>query len=171
MHPINAKKNGKHCHSISEELRKRLFDDYYSLGNITRQREFLIRHMTKQDTKRRTVKGSESRRTCTVNYFLTIDGIRFTVCKKMFLNILGISERTARTALCKTSDLGILEKERRGGRQRSQKVLEEEENIRIRVSEHIDRYPKMESHYCRVRSSRLYLHPDFVYKENVRHVY
>ncbi|CAH1126521.1 unnamed protein product [Ceutorhynchus assimilis] len=152
-------KTGKKCSEIEDQQRERLFSDYYSLANLTRQRDFLIHHVTKEDINRKTVK-TKSRRTSTLKYCFTVDHNRLPVCKKFFLNTLGISEKPVLTALHKTSDMGILEEEKRGGRQRSQKVLIEEEKMRNEMSDHIDKYPKMESHCCRDKSSRMYLHPD-----------
>nr|CAH7721344.1 unnamed protein product [Callosobruchus chinensis] len=152
-------KNGKQCPEIDEEQRKKLFSDYYNLADLTRQRNFLIHHVTKENVKRKTV-STKSRRTCTLRYFFTVGNNRLPVCKTFFLNTLGISERSVQTALHKTSEVGMLEKEKRGGRQRCQKVLNEEQDMRNKISDHIDRYPKMESHYCRAKTSRMYLHPD-----------
>lgn len=63
-----------------------------------------------------------------------------------------------RTTLDKLNSSGIVEKEKRGGRQ--EKVLQRDEKIKLSIENHIARFPRMESHYCRAKSTREYLHPD-----------
>ncbi|CAH2019609.1 unnamed protein product [Acanthoscelides obtectus] len=110
--------------------------------------------------KRKTT-NKESRRQQSVVYTLTsLSGERKVVCKKIFLNTLSISERTARTALSKVKECGILEADKRGGRQRKYDEKKREEFIRKDISEHIDRFPRVESHYCRASIIKMYLHPD-----------
>nr|CAH7753157.1 unnamed protein product [Callosobruchus chinensis] len=76
----------------------------------------------------------------------------------MFLNTLNISEKTVRTALAKKQVTGIVEKEKRGGRYQILKNKDDE--ITNAIKAHIQRFSRMESHYCRKSSSREYLHPD-----------
>ena len=76
----------------------------------------------------------------------------------MFLNTLNISDKTVRTALDKKQLTGTIEKDRRGGRPKS--LAEEDKIKRDAILQHINRFPRMESHYCRKDSKRDYLHPD-----------
>lgn len=157
---VICKKFGKQCDQIDEEHRKDLFEQYYALQSLTRQREFLSRHMERESTQRKTTRKPDSRRSHTVKYYLTKGGNRYVVCKKLFLNTLSISARTCRTVFAKLTLAGILDKENRGGRQRSQEEKQKEEFIRRKIEEHIERFPRVESHYCRSSSSKQYLHPD-----------
>ena len=53
---------------------------------------------------------------------------------------------------------GTIEKDKRGGRL---ETLKEQDKVkRDAILEHINRFPRMESHYCRQKSTRDYLHPD-----------
>nr|CAH7727988.1 unnamed protein product [Callosobruchus chinensis] len=90
-------------------------------------------------------------------YFLPTENGEIKVCLKMFLNTLNISEKTVRTALAKKQVTGIVEKEKRGGRYQ---ILKNEDDEINAIKAHIQRFPRMESHYCRKSSSREYLHPD-----------
>ena len=76
-----------------------------------------------------------------------------------FLNTLGISEQTTRTALRKITSTGTLTKDNRGGRQ-SKTVVARDQMIRQKIEGHIDRFPRAESHFCRESTTREYLHPD-----------
>ena len=76
----------------------------------------------------------------------------------MFLNALNISERQVRTAMKKLSSDGTAQGEGRGGRR--EKFKNRDENLKIKVIDHINRFPRMESHYCRKSSTQQYLYPD-----------
>ncbi|KAK3881690.1 hypothetical protein Pcinc_013882 [Petrolisthes cinctipes] len=81
----------------------------------------------------------------------------------MFLNTFSISEKTVRTALKKKMPSGTVETEKRGGRQ--DHLQEEDKQRRDKIKAHIDRFPRMESHYCRSKSTRDYLHSDLNQKK------
>ena len=66
------------CHSkFSEEERERLFNEFWILGDINRQRNFLSKYATK------TRKGKEGKRSAIVWSFPTIDSNQ-NVCKTFF---------------------------------------------------------------------------------------
>lgn len=52
-----------------------------------------------------------------------------------------------------------MEPENRGGRQ-SQKVIDRDRELREAIESHINRLPRVESHYCRASSKRKYLHSE-----------
>nr|CAI5845643.1 unnamed protein product [Callosobruchus analis] len=70
---------------IDDGQRKKIFSDYYNLADLTRQRSFLIQHVTKENVKRKTV-STKSRRTCTIRYFFTVGNNPLPVCETFFLN-------------------------------------------------------------------------------------
>ncbi|KAK4301995.1 hypothetical protein Pmani_025895 [Petrolisthes manimaculis] len=80
---------------------------------------------------------------------------KLLVCKTMFLNTLSISEKTVRTALKKMPS-GTVKTEKRGGRQ--DHLQEEHKQRRAKIKAHIDRFPRIESHYCILKFTRDYLH-------------
>ncbi|CAG9765951.1 unnamed protein product [Ceutorhynchus assimilis] len=154
-----CKKLGRLCSTIEDSQRCQIFNSYYAVGDINRQREFIIYHTDVRDTKQKTSKSEVSRRQNTVRYFFTINNVRIPVCKTFFINTLDISDRVVRTALEKTSTLGLVDLDKRGGR-KSEAIMARDIQIRYDIEKHIDRFPRMESHYCRASSSREYLHPD-----------
>ncbi|KAK3891642.1 hypothetical protein Pcinc_004489 [Petrolisthes cinctipes] len=85
------------------------------------------------------------------------------ICNSLFLNTLSISEKTVRTALKKKMPSGTVEIEKRGGRQ--DHLQEEDKQRKDKIKAHIDRFPRMESHYCRSKSTRDYLHSDLNQKK------
>ncbi|CAG9768645.1 unnamed protein product [Ceutorhynchus assimilis] len=133
--------------------------------DLAKQREFLVRHVQVLPKKRSTTVNSDSRRKNSRLYVLTVNNNQIMVCKRFFFNTLGIPERTFRTAFSKITATGTIEKEMRGGRQRSVAVKNKERENRNEIEAHIDRYPRVESHFCRSSTSRMYLHPDLSLKK------
>nr|CAH7767959.1 unnamed protein product [Callosobruchus chinensis] len=151
------------CISIDEEQRKNMFEAFYGTGSLQLQREFIVRYVEAQKVKRRRTQADNSRRTLTLSYTLPKGNGKVSVCKTMFINTLGISEKTLRTAMSKRTEEGVVEKERRGGRIKDLK--EKDEKVRGSVLEHIQRFPRMESHYCRKSTTREYLYADLTVKK------
>ena len=56
----------------------------------------------------------------------------------------------------KTRSLGVMEPEKRGGRVRK----DQDQQLADEVRKHINRFPKMESHFCRANTGYQYLSPD-----------
>ncbi len=113
------------------EVREQLFTDYWQMGNLKIQREFLSRQIEVSQTERKT-KGAETRRKSTKKYFLQVNQEqRVQVCQTMFLNTFAISEKTTRTALEKIQPTGVLSQDKRGGRTEgnAQKDAEKKEAI------------------------------------------
>lgn len=156
---------------INDEERKRIFENYWSLGDINRQRDFIAKHVTvdkKVRTRRRKKTdnqeeesdeqsgSSQSRRNFTNTYHFQKNGIKIRVCKIFFLNTLSISAQVVKTVICKTGSTGIVSEDRRGKACKNSLV---EESVKQTVRDHINSFETIESHYCRQKSSRKYLPP------------
>lgn len=151
-----CQKKGCQGRILTNEARLSIFDEFNGLSDLQKQREFIVRHMEITETK---AKSTNSRRQKSHTYFLTANGQRMKVCQTLFLRTLGITERMMRTAKGKLSQTGILEPEMRGGRM-SEKDRCRDQRIRSEVEIHIDRFPRVESHYCRSSSTKEYLSPE-----------
>lgn len=107
---------------ITEEQRKELFQHYYSLGNLTKQWQFLAKQMVQSAPKRRNMRNankhnSERRaRRSSVQYYLQIDNNeRIKVCQPMFMATFAITRRTVLTVVRKSnSDGNLVESDLRG---------------------------------------------------------
>ena len=146
-------RTGRKCSEISEIDREKIFEEFYKLADLHKEREFVARHI---ETKAPKYSKPTGRRKKSHVYFLTNNGKRLQVCKNTFLATLGIGEKFARVVLTKITDTGIVAEDKRGGRQ-SQKIIEAENQQREKINQHIDRFPRVESHYCRASSNREYL--------------
>lgn len=100
----------------------------------------------------------DDRYTQVYTYFLTVRRQRNKVCKKFFVGTLALSEKKLRAAVNKLSDVGIVELENRGGRAECNQ--QRDTIIRQLVDAHIDRFPRIESHYCRQDTDIEYLSSD-----------
>ena len=135
------------CQKISSKDCNNIRSTYFDLSSLQAQREWLSRHI---ESKEGVKKHSYFLPYCDRNV-----GKR-KVCKSKFLATLGISERQVRTVIQKRKSCGVLEGENRGKRQRK----EHDQAIRNEVIQHIDLFPRMESHYCRSNSKCHYLSSD-----------
>lgn len=160
----------KQCKMVTDDQRQKIFDAFYGTKSLQLQREFIVRHVATKDIKRKRTSKENSRRTRTLLYNLPIDnhGRVISVCKTIFLNTLGISEKTVRTALNKRTEEGLVSVDRRGGRFANLKQKDVE--IRNAVLAHIQKFPRMESHFCRKSTTREFLHPDLTIKK-MYHIY
>ena len=142
------------CHSIiSEDRRKLVFNFYWGLEDITKQRQFIINSVIKPTKARYTLKSHTSRRKDSLKYHFCLDNNKVEVCKQFFLNTLAISERTVQTAFKKSKN-GMVEDDHRGKTKHNNEAMQQrKEDLR----RHILSFPLVPSHYCRSSSNLLYL--------------
>ena len=146
---------GFSCYEIDDDQRQAIINCFYGLGSLMEQRQWISRHIRTEQLQNAAV----SRKTKRIEYYLprTSDQKNSVaqVCRIMFLNTLNIAERQIRTVIDKTTATGDLGKENRGGRPVIQKSRDA--NIKELVVEHINRFPRAESHYCRADTNLQYL--------------
>lgn len=145
---------------IDEDVRKQMFKQYWSLGDRVRQWDFLVQ-WCKRIGKRRITTEGPSKRLFSVKYYLPknldVTNERVSVCKTMFLHTFAIGEGVVRTALNKITDsdgLAIACDER--GRHNHHPKVRNDEMIKS-VCDHVQLFTRVESHYTRKESSKLYL--------------
>ncbi|CAG9766085.1 unnamed protein product [Ceutorhynchus assimilis] len=153
-----CKKGGRECRKFTEEIRQAIFSDFYNLADLQLQREFLVRFVEQKLKKSNTKPDGKSRRTYTKTFFLPFNGEPTKVCRKMFISTLDVGEKVLRNAVKKVQSTGVLEKEKRGGRDKISAL--KDRAVRDSIINHINKFPRVESHYCRKDSSREYLHGD-----------
>lgn len=119
---------------ITQLQRQRLFDDYYKLADLHRQRQYLGLYMDKTVPKQSSVckprrfKVKERTRGNNIQYYLQTDTERLKVCMTMFLATFDISERVACTVVHKTDEKGVVQKDGRGGSRVHRRSKPEDEN-------------------------------------------
>ena len=142
------------CHGkLQPTDRENLFHAFWQLGEVTRQREFIVKHCSKVPVGSRKVSGG-SRRKFSLRYSFELNGNAVGVCKQFFLDTLDINDRVVRTAFSKLTEFGTVLGDSRGAVTGKSKICS---NAKQRVVDHINEFPRVESHYCRASSSRQYL--------------
>ncbi|CAG4919702.1 unnamed protein product [Colias eurytheme] len=149
------------ANKFSEEERQAIFNSYWELGNLQRQRAYLSSCIKPLKVAYRRIKVDVQNnqpakpRNPNTAYYLLINGIEKRVCKKFLLNTLGIAERTLRTVIhAKNEDLGAAPQDKRGHHKNHSNLPEE---VRQSIIDHIQSIPKIESHYLRANTSREYV--------------
>jgi hypothetical protein len=151
------------CHKkIPESQRQKIFHEFWALGDINRQRDYISSWVCVNPKKSRTNLTRSPKRNLSRKWQFKIDGQFVTVCKTFFLDTLDISHTAVDTALKKgcfkeNNTSGIASPDKRG---RHENRYNKTPEIQIgHVKSHIKSFPKVDSHYCRKHSLKSYLVP------------
>ncbi|XP_050306441.1 uncharacterized protein LOC126743406 [Anthonomus grandis grandis] len=143
----------KYATKLSEEERKLLFEKFWALGNLHKQRNYVLGHMQSiQPLSRRLVLNRLKTRTLNYSYLKKKNDEQILVCFKFFRNTLDISDRFVRTVKAK-NDNGFLEGEKRG--LKPSNMLSQE--LKNTIREHLASIPTVESHYVRANTQRKFI--------------
>lgn len=142
---------------FSESEKDDIFFDFWKMGEDDRcqdrQRQFVANHVVENEPCRRRG-NTASRKKRSLHYHLEKHSEHVRVCRLFFLSVLSVTEKFVRTCLEKRSVSGIVSTDQRGKASTVNKIpawIEEH------ARQHIQSIPKVESHYCRKSSSKLYL--------------
>lgn len=111
-----------------------------------------------------------------VDYFLKIEVGKHQVCKKLFLSTLGIKEKMVRQWINEGNKFGMMNRQETKNDERVQRrsgsaLSLEQQKRRRHLENFLTDLPKMESHYCRKRTKKLYLEQNYKAKAEVYDVY
>lgn len=140
---------------FTNEERQKILDEYWSLGDIEKQRSFLLKNMITVNPKYR-YKREGSHRKENKAFYYNKDGKQIRVCKKFFMATLDISSRPLRTVINKTSTTteASVAGDMRGKHGNHFKVPDA---VKDGIRRHIESIPRIESHYCRSNTSREFI--------------
>lgn len=158
------------CKEISDEERNKLFVKFWKL-TWGEKKIYLTTLIEKCTTKRARNRKEEnvSRRGCSYYYYLDVPA-RKRVCKTMFCNTFAIPPRTIGHWIVDTNKTQIDNVEAETERElnpRNARINEQKHNMKM----FFDSLPKLESHYCRKSSSKLYLEPNWSSKMGLYKLY
>ncbi|XP_055676594.1 uncharacterized protein LOC129785944 isoform X2 [Lutzomyia longipalpis] len=137
--------------------RRKNFESFWECGSAVRQWEFIVSHCTSskpQFTKNDATKHWKTSR----KYFLLASESdkRIEVCLKMFVDTLSISHQMVKTAFSKIDpESFLIEEDQRGKFERQ--IRQDWEATKKSVIDHINSFPRVESHYVRENSTKEYL--------------
>lgn len=143
------------CDNFTTDERQQIFDRYWALGSLQRQRDFLSACISITNIVCRRVKNPAKPRTPNSVFSFMKNGQTRRICKTFLLNTLGIAQRTLRTVIeAKTSESGIAPTDQRG---RHGNQPKSDPEVLESVHQHINTVPRIESHYLRANTSREFI--------------
>jgi hypothetical protein len=138
---------------ISESERQVSFDSFWMIGNHERQWDYILRFVKSVQKKTQKLPAS-SKRSKALIYNLSCNNEIIKVCKTMFLQTLSISNMWVVSAFKKNEESELLLDNRGRHNNRPHALNKATKNS---VIEHINMFPKKESHYVRKNSQKEYL--------------
>lgn len=161
------KAKNRFCDSFSSLERKNIFSNFWKMS--WDMKKVFVSSLVKTVPTRRP-QEADSRRLQTLEYFLKRNGDNIRVCKKMFLSTLDLNEWMVKNWVVAADNSKL--KDSKDISMPTKKRMPAELKIRINTLEtFLNDLPKLESHYCRSSSNRLYLEPLYQTKTDVYQVY
>lgn len=150
----SCKKTMYKCKEVSDDQRVRVFSSFWDdLGNATLRQNFIVAHVFPVQKKRQICSPTRHRGG---NHRFTLplqDGTTVHVCKAFFLSTLQISDQMVLPNLRKAVN-GI-----RPPTIRPPPANKIPDDIKQTIRDHINKFYRIESHYCRSTTQREYLEP------------
>ncbi|KAK7872077.1 hypothetical protein R5R35_004561 [Gryllus longicercus] len=147
---VNKRSMKPPCHNcklkctekIDENYLKEIFAMFWAMGDLQRQREFIIDSTQAVVPKYQRITLNRKReRGSNQAYSITKDGEKIRVCKRFFKNTFGLSDRANRTTFEKTDkSTGVLSLEMRGKHGKGRNL--DEELVKI-AKVHIEKIPRI----------------------------
>lgn len=158
------------CHQLTESDRLKNFKLFWQMS--WNEKKIFINENVKLIKTNRHRQGDEdlpSRRTQSMIYFLKKNDTNVRVCKKMFQNTLAIGNNF--THSWKTEATSNAESTSESSQQLLPRSNLSQRQHRLHIRQFFGELPKMESHYCRSTSSKIYLEPNWQTKRELFRTY
>lgn len=167
------------CSTVTDEKRKTLFEMFWRL-NWGERKIFVNSLVDKKPVAQRKECNTDNRRNNSLTYHIKLNEDRVKVCKTMFLSTFCIGEWTVLNWVTSdeasgTSTQVIDDGEQNGEvttKRQSRKRKQAQEKLkRDLIKEFLDSLPKLESHYCRKDTKKLYLESKWQSKADLYRLY
>ena len=135
---------------VDDATRTSIMNEYCDLKDAVLQWAFHTNNVRNELKDRQRVRGENVNSRRQISRWYHLRGVE--VCKKMYLQTIGVSETVVGTALKKRIGKTMPTVDLSGGN-RPQLV-----NERARIIQHIKMFPVKDTHYCRKDTQRRYLH-------------
>lgn len=137
---------------LDEEEQKRIFGDFYKLGNHDTQNQYLLGLLRKEAVKRKT-RGTTTQRSNTITYQIRgKNGTYVQVCKTSFCDVHAIGKRRVEGLAEKLVSGELPAIDGRGKHSNRRHTIPEERKDKAR--EHIKSKPWRESHHSRTSNRK-----------------
>ncbi|KAB0793756.1 hypothetical protein PPYR_13376 [Photinus pyralis] len=160
------------CYKLTNEDRKSIFFKFWYLSWAEKKR-YVSARVYKKSTKRARNRNDPevSQRTSSYTYLLRTTKEQIRVCKVMFCNTLGVSIRTISEWVKNELTSPAKNDQDQHTTTSAEKRHDRFKQEKIKLKRFLDYLPKLESHYCRKSSTKLYLEPLFKAKSEVYALY
>ncbi|CAH1106899.1 unnamed protein product [Psylliodes chrysocephalus] len=167
---IKSKK--RFCNTFSEQIRKEIFANFWKKMTWDQRKLFVSGHVSLQSTSRKTRESEGSRRENTMVYKLHNGKELVQVCRKSFLNTIGLGRFTIeswiKNSVYNMNESKCEQNKRRKNRNYRVNAFEESKAF---MSWFFDELPKQPSHYTRKDSNKLYLEQHFTTLKQLHNFY
>ncbi len=159
------KSTKRNCHNVDEAKRVDLFERFWNDLSWD-QKKIYIASLVDVDTDT-DIKDSDNSHRTEKKYFLKVDNKRTQVCKQFFLSSFGLNEwMVTNWAKCNNNGMmpakTVINARRKAVRLPSENSVAEAVQVKKDfLLKFFDDLPKMPSHYCRERTDKQYLEPNF----------
>lgn len=151
------------CFKVTEHNREQNFNQFWKLS-WEGKRVWVKQTVRCQSVSRRKCSTVDARRHYTYKYTLETSEGLVPVCKKMYLNTLDVGEWSVQ-------NWSKGEVHATHSTKRNSTIKDRENESRKYVQEYLNLLPKLESHYCRKSTTKLYLEPKWNSKQSVYREY
>lgn len=140
---------------INRDGRQAIFDSFWLL-NDPEKRHFYVSNVKRAKCNRKRTNAEHSRKPYVLNYYFNYMNEDVRVCQQFFVNTLNVNKGRVYYYFKNNSNKPTITpgKSRHGTHQK--KVISDKQKQEIR--DHINRFPVVESHYCRKHSKKQYLY-------------
>lgn len=154
--PCGQKCKLKCSEKITNEIRLKIFKEYWGLKDLEKQRQYISSNMQTVNPRYKYSNVASPRKPNNAYYFI-VDDKNVRVCKIFFMATLSINNRVIQTIIKKQKvcESGkIVEVDKRGKHNNHYQV---DQAIKNEIREHIKSIPRIDSHYCRATTSKEYI--------------
>uniref|UniRef100_A0A6P7GHP5 Uncharacterized protein LOC114338962 n=1 Tax=Diabrotica virgifera virgifera TaxID=50390 RepID=A0A6P7GHP5_DIAVI len=150
--PCTDKCKLKCINKIDTQGRYELFDKFWKLRDLNKQRIYINNCMVDIEPKYKYTNAEKPRRPNKAFHF-NFQGDKIRVCKTFFRSTLDITDKMIYTIITNTDEMGLIADKR--GKHGNNHRLDPE--LLDDIRKHIDTIARMEGHYVRANSSRQYV--------------
>ena len=143
----------KCCEKVSTEQRTDIHSAFWAMSDSAKNCFF--EQTTKRVIAKRRSSHNAGKKKFSYRYYLTADNVQVRVCKKFYFSCLDVSQRRISYyhEQVRDSRTGTARPDKRG--QHKKKVVQDSE-LQL-VMDHINSFPRVQSHYHRAKTSREYM--------------
>ncbi|CAH1155702.1 unnamed protein product [Phaedon cochleariae] len=157
----------RHCSEFSEIIRQTIFDKFWTL-TWDMKKTYVSTLIDVKETKRPITENS--RRAHSFEYHLKYRTKILQVCRKTFLNTLGLKESMVHK-WCIKAESGMHIGKDDINLPLRRRITEGKASSLKAMTDFLKSIPKMESHYCRSSTSKLYVEPIYQSKMDLYRAY